>query len=234
MNTIGAIFFDAVGTLIHPEPAAAVVYAEVGKRFGSQYSLETIARRFDCAFQKQEAIDRQKNWVTSEKRERQRWRDIVGEVLDDIVDRDGCFESLYSHFAKPAAWRCEPGTEVLFEELLGRGYRLGLASNFDERLDGLIRDLLPHWGNHKDVDFPVSVVSFAVGYRKPAADFFQIMCRRVGLEAAHVLHVGDDPENDYRGAQAAGLQAILFDPRGRHEHFSGERIGALHEVLNSV
>ena len=36
MNTmIKAIVYDAVGTLIHVQPAVSAIYAEVGRRFGS-------------------------------------------------------------------------------------------------------------------------------------------------------------------------------------------------------
>ena len=34
-----AVFFDAVGTLLHPDPSAAEVYAGVGRRYGSRLSV---------------------------------------------------------------------------------------------------------------------------------------------------------------------------------------------------
>ncbi len=60
MLAIRAVFFDAVGTLIHPEPSAAKVYGEIGRRFGSRYSAAAIATRFVAAFRKQEDFDRQR------------------------------------------------------------------------------------------------------------------------------------------------------------------------------
>src|SRR5438128_1133471 len=131
MNTIRAVFFDAVGTLIHPDPPAPLAYAEAGRRFGSQHSPEVVGQRFAIAFEAQEAIDRDYGWVTSEQRELERWRTIVGTVLDDVADRSGCFDFLYGYFTRPESWRCEPGAGELFEELQARGYQLGLASNYD-------------------------------------------------------------------------------------------------------
>src|SRR5437660_307919 len=81
-----AVFFDAVGTLIHPRPAAAIVYAQVAGRFGSRRMPEEIAARFRSALGRQEDIDRRHTWRTDEARERQRWLAIVGEVLDDVSD----------------------------------------------------------------------------------------------------------------------------------------------------
>jgi putative hydrolase of the HAD superfamily len=225
MNTIRAVYFDAVGTLIHPEPAAPVIYAEAAGRFGSRYSLETIAQRFGRAILEQDEIDRAGGWITSAQRERERWRSIVGAVLDDVADPAGCFDFLYSHFASALSWRCEPGAEALFEDLLARGYHLGLASNFDERLYTLMPGLKPLQYLAKNI-----VVSFEVGFRKPAPEFFKAMCRRMGLEAEHILHVGDEPENDCAGAMAAGMQAVLFDPRGRHCTWPEARVGNLRDA----
>jgi putative hydrolase of the HAD superfamily len=234
MNSIRAVFFDAVGTLIHPEPSAAVAYAEAGRLFGSRYSLQEIRRRFGRAFARQDDIDRQNGWITSEERERQRWRDVVGDVLDDVADRAGCFEFLYNHFAKPGSWRCEAGIEPLFQALASRGCQVGLASNFDARLYTLIEALEPLRHFRPDAGTTVHVVlSSAIGVRKPAPAFFAAICRQTGFQPGEILHVGDDPANDYAGAEAAGLRAVLFDPRGRHGTSRGRRIQALGELSRS-
>jgi len=222
MQSIRAIIFDAVGTLIFPEPPAPLVYAEAGRRFGSSLPIETITRRFGAAFQNQERIDRDNSWITGEQRERKRWQTIVGEVLNDVTDPDGCFEFLYAHFAAPQSWRCEPAAESLINDLLGRGHLLGIASNFDTRLLALVRNLPP-----LRMLVENTMVSSLIGIRKPAPEFFEAVCRHIGLEAAHVLFVGDDPDNDYFGAKAAGMSAVLFDPRGKYENWPGPRVRRL-------
>src|ERR1700730_14270902 len=115
--SVRAIFFDAVGTLIHPDPVAAVVDWEVGLRQGSQYNLDQIARRFRAAFQNEEKADRANGLRTNEDRERLRWQNIVADVLDDATDPDACFAELYEHFNRPMAWRLEPEASRLLEEL---------------------------------------------------------------------------------------------------------------------
>jgi putative hydrolase of the HAD superfamily len=59
------------------------------------------------------------------------------------------------------------------------------------------------------------VVSAAIGFRKPATKFFEKVVAIAGCSPREVLFVGDDLENDYEGAIAAGLEAVLLDPRGR-------------------
>ncbi len=207
---IRAIFFDAVGTLIHPEPPAAAVYAAVGRRFGSRLTETEIALRFRTAFARQEALDRAAGWQTSEERERQRWRDIVGEVLDDVSDKERCFEELFNHFSRPGAWRCEPGVFDILNDL-GRAYTVGVASNYDARLHSLLQ-ALPDLRPIQQV-----IISSEVGWRKPAPQFFLALSIRVGYPPAEILFVGDDPVNDYGGARAAGLPAVLIGKGDIHD-----------------
>jgi putative hydrolase of the HAD superfamily len=199
------VFFDAVGTLIHPAPSAPAVYATIGHRFGSRLDDTTIAARFRAAFRRQEEDDYAAGLRTDEPREIARWRVIVHEVLDDVSDGEACFEELYAHFARPAAWACLPGTAEVLSTLSSRGHVLGIASNFDHRLRGLVE--------HLPALRPVRhlVISSEIGWRKPAPEFFAEMCRQVAAPPAQVLYVGDDLVNDYEGAHAAGLRAMLLD-----------------------
>jgi putative hydrolase of the HAD superfamily len=199
-----AVFFDAVGTLINPEPIAPVVYAEAGQRYGSRLGVESITERFRAAFQREEVIDRANGWRTSEVREIARWRRIVGTVLDDVVDAVGCFQELFDHFSRPESWRCDAALAVILPGLAARGYKLGIASNYDQRLRCVLSGLpalapLDHL-----------VISAEVGWRKPAPQFFAALCAQVHLHPQEILLIGNDPANDYDGARAAGLNAMLI------------------------
>src|SRR5436309_68347 len=54
---VDAVFFDAVGTLIHPEPSPAAAYAEVARRHGCALTAEEVRPRFAAAFAREEAAD---------------------------------------------------------------------------------------------------------------------------------------------------------------------------------
>jgi putative hydrolase of the HAD superfamily len=219
------VFFDAVGTLIHPEPPAPIVYAAVARRLGSRLDEATIAVRFRAAFRRQEEADYASNLRTDEAREITRWRAIVREVLDDVSDTEVCFQELYAHFARPAAWRCEPETAEVLATLAGRGHVLGIASNFDHRLRGLVENM-PALRPVKHL-----VISSEVGWRKPAREFFSAMCRAVDSPPEQILYVGDDLDNDYAGAQSAGMGALLL-ARNEYPPVEGETwIASLSKLL---
>lgn len=202
---VRAVFFDAVGTLIHPEPSAPEVYLAVARRYGSRLDLATIAGRFVAAFRRQEQRDYALGLRTDEAREQLRWREIVAEVLDDVSDPQKCFYELHAHFARAGAWRTTPGTGEVLAALAGGGLRVGIASNFDARLRTVaagLAELTPA---------SLLVISSEVGWRKPAPEFFREACRQAGFPPDQVVFVGDDPANDYDGARAAGLQAMLVE-----------------------
>jgi ribonucleotide monophosphatase NagD (HAD superfamily) len=56
----------------------------------------------------------------------------------------------------------------------------------------------------------------AIGVGKPERAFFELALRALGLPPGAVAMVGDDPELDIGGAQAAGLRAILVET-GRYQ-----------------
>src|SRR5436190_24389803 len=130
---VRAVFFDAVGTLIHPEPAAGLVYAAVGRARGSRLTPTEISRRFRTAFAREEQVDQERGLQTDERRETERWQRIVATVLDDVADIGGCFEELFEHFARPESWRCEKDAARVLAELTGKGIIVGMASNYDRR-----------------------------------------------------------------------------------------------------
>ncbi|QEL15286.1 HAD-IA family hydrolase [Limnoglobus roseus] len=227
-SAIRAVFFDAVGTLIHPTPSAPEVYAHVAARFGLVLSAAEIRTRFLAAFRAEEAVDRAANWVTSEGREEARWRRIVAETLPGVRDAEACFRELYEHYARPDAWVVDPTAASVFAELRSRGLILGLASNYDHRLEAVVeghaelRTLRPH-----------VVISSRVGHRKPSPDFFAEVVGAVGMSPGEALLVGDDFENDYLGARAVGMGAVLLDPNNRNPEV-GDRIRTLPELAQEM
>ena len=74
------------------------------------------------------------------------------------------------------------------------------------------------------------VISSEVGWRKPARQFFIALGREAAAPLNEVLYVGDDLENDYWGARAAGLEAFVLDPEGRRPQEAGG-VAALEGLL---
>lgn len=72
-----------------------------------------------------------------------------------------------------------------------------------------------------------------LGVRKPDPATYLAVCTELGADPGTVLHVGDDLENDLRGALAAGLPALHLD-RQRRVLAGSARIAGLDEVLGRV
>lgn len=224
-----AVLFDAVGTQIYPDPPVAAVYASAGRRIGVQIGEEEIRSRFHAAFARQEMIDRRLHGLkTNPERERNRWREIVGDVFADAVlaprQRDELFESLWNHFAQPENWRLYDDVGPCWQTLESRGLTIAIASNFDDRLEAIAQQIPP-------LDRAKRLfISARIGHRKPATEFFRFIERELEISPAELLSVGDNPENDYDGALAAGWQSILLDREGRRGRGAPGTIASLAEM----
>jgi len=206
------IVFDAVGTLIVPDPPVGRTYWQIGRRFGSRLSEDDVTRRFHAAFSDferrelvQADVTNRHHLQTGERHERHRWQTIVQQVFDDIEDSAGCFDALFAHFGRPAAWHCFPDVSPVLKDLRRKGYKLGIASNFDRRLHGVLNGL--SIGGL----FELRAVSSEVGYRKPSRHFFAAVEQLAGVPAHRILMVGDDVENDITAARHAGMSAVPID-----------------------
>lgn len=212
-----AILFDAVGTLIYPEPSVAEAYYRVGQDLGSSRTRSEVKELFRAAYQRSEslfalpdnrgAFDRQ---PTSDERERQRWRQVVGEVFADLTPAaaEQALDQLWRHFAQPGHWRVYDDASSAWEDLSRRGLLLGVASNFDSRLEQICRSLSPLDGCQH------LFISSRVGYPKPSPQFFRAIENSLKLLPVEILLVGDDPTNDILGAARCGWQTQLVCRHG--------------------
>ncbi len=125
------------------------------------------------------------------------------------------FPELYERFARPEAWRIFEDVRPTLHALKARGVRLGIISNWDERLRGLLHRL------QLDACFELIVVSCEAGAAKPALTIFREAATRLNLRPEFILHVGDSLEMDVLGAEAAGFQARQIQ---RNAKKSEERI----------
>lgn len=203
-----AIFFDLGGTLLHPV-SVGETYARIASRYGCTLPADVLKARFIKAFRAEEEADRQRGWITSETREADRWRSIVRSVCAGLTDFESCFAELYAFYAAPQGWTLDADAAALLTDLRGRRIALGVASNYDHRLFGLVR-AIPELAPLEHL-----IVSAAVGWRKPAPAFFEAVQKAVSLPMERILMVGDDLASDYEGARACGMQAVLLDPAGR-------------------
>jgi len=75
------------------------------------------------------------------------------------------------------------------------------------------------------------VISSEVGFRNPADPFFEEIGRKTKIAPTRIVYIGDDFANDYAGARAAGMKAILFDPEGKCRDSTVRRVVDLPGLL---
>jgi putative hydrolase of the HAD superfamily len=96
---------------------------------------------------------------------------------------------------------------------------------------GMLSNMVPTWDQHwrRMVDatelFDDVVLSFQAGYRKPAAEMFELAAKRAGVPAAECVLV-DDNQRNCAGAEAAGWRAIHFTDTGKAIAELDELVGA--------
>ena len=208
-DLIRGIVLDAVGTLIKPVPSVAEAYTEAARRQGVELERDVVRARFNLHFQGDLVRGDRGIHSTDEATEVWRWRRIVTKVLPEVPDPKRAFDELWDHFRHPGSWRSYadvvPGLRAIHEA----GIAVCVGSNFDSRLRQVVMGL-------PELSWAVDalVISSEVGFRKPHPAFFQAVGERLGLAPRQILCVGDDIENDVRGALRAGLSATLLDRGG--------------------
>jgi putative hydrolase of the HAD superfamily len=205
IEVIRAILFDAAGTLFFLKKTVGEHYGYVGRVVGLDLNAPELDRAFHTAWQempRRPAIEgpRQnddKGW----------WRELIGRVFDQVapslseLDRDNFFEVAYEHFAEPGVWQLYPEVPEVLERLQPR-FQLAVISNFDGRL----RFILQHLGISKH--FAHVFISSELGADKPDPEIFRRTVKVMNLNPDEVLHVGDDPQRDWKAATAAGLDVF--------------------------
>ena len=231
-SSLKAVFFDAGETLLAPHPSHHEIFAAVLAERGHDVAPDAVQRVFaDMAPTFAAVMDRMavKAWSVSKEASREFWGAIYGEALErlEVPDRDGTlFKALYDRFTRFDSYRLFPECVETLQAVRDAGLFVGLISNFEEWLEGLLIEMeVAHL-------FDLMVISGKEGIEKPDPAIFRLALDRSGIAAQHALYVGDHPRIDVEGAQAVGMGAVLIDRKGHHPNFEGHRIEALDGLLD--
>ena len=151
----------------------------------------------------------------------------------DFVRR--CFEK----YAVPF-----PFTVRLLENLKSAGYKLGIITNGDGKLQRRKIELLKFGGFFDEIIVSGEFADKMCGdernfdYWKPNRIIFDEMARRLNVPANELYYVGDNPLNDVRGCAAAGFVPVWIKslspwPYGSCEmpEYSFDNIDGLRELI---
>lgn len=207
--SLAAVFLDLGNTLLTERPARADLYAEEARRVGltigsaEMHALMARAhgalpREIGSAFRYSDA------WFRAFQR-----RIFVDDLGLEESRFDGLSARLFARFEDARSFVLYPGARELLAGLRAHGLKVGLVSNWSERLPRLLRalELAPA--------FDFVLCSAELRLEKPERAIFDAALRRAGAPAECCLHAGDHVDRDARGALDAGIPAVLVDHAGR-------------------
>jgi len=193
---VKALFVDAAGTLLRPREPIGVTYTRFARARGHAVDPVEVEHRWRASMKGAGALRQQGDG-------RVFWSRVVAESVG--VEDHALFEQLYAWYALPKAWWIDSEALHVLGRVARQGVRLGIISNWDNRL----RTLYQRFALERM--FSVLVCSAELGIEKPDPWIFKIACRTAGVSPRQAIHIGDDPEKDVAGANRAGLLGMLYD-----------------------
>jgi putative hydrolase of the HAD superfamily len=206
------IFLDAVGTLFGVRGSVGEVYGAIAQKFGVTVPAKTLNEAFFQAFAASEPpVFPGADPEEIPQCEFEWWRVIalrtfqkVG-VLEQFGDFTEFFDELYNHFATAEPWFIYPDVLPSLEAWRRIGIQMGVLSNFDSRLYLVLKAL-------KLKEFFTSVtISTETGFAKPDPKIFAAALQKHYCNPQDAWHIGDSVKEDYQGAKAVGMRAILLE-----------------------
>lgn len=157
------------------------------------------------------------------------WNIFYSRLLDDLGVNDETLRAeLVANTRLSANWdQLRIGTREALDKIAER-YPIAVISN----ADGKIAELLHRCGIGDC--FRTITDSGIVGHEKPHPVIFDTALKSMRAIAEKSLYVGDVYSVDYRGAMAAGMQAILLDASGAYRQKSFPRVESLDELMTMI
>ncbi len=210
--TIEGVFFDLGGTLFsyrHIARTNVRLLIESAERMGSPADPATIKQAYgDAAFEVSQRYSQIPYY-----QHRDLFHDMFSRFCELLgADYDAATQHWYHNTQQQAIFNCLELKSDCIETLQclkDRGLYLSIASNID---DDMLEPLVEREGLHRYFDHWTS--SEAARSCKPDSKFFDVTLEKSGLVAQNVLFVGDSPEHDIIGANAAGMRTALIVEEG--------------------
>lgn len=207
MSQIRLITFDATNTLFKVCGGVGKVYAETAVKYGIKTNPQEVDKNFRKAFQRNNI--KFPNFGQLVGMSSQQWWDRVvrssfnGEVDSGILGNIS--SELYVNFSKKSHWELFPDVLPVLEHFKNKDVKLGVISNFDERLKKIMTELTI--GKY----FAFILPSRQTQWYKPSPEIFhQAIAMVTKYSPANTIHIGDNLELDYNAARNAGMDALLL------------------------
>jgi putative hydrolase of the HAD superfamily len=222
------IFFDLDRTLWDFDAAAEVAF----ERIYDQYDLKRLGIPSAHEFHEVYHPLNEQLWVlyradqiTKDDLNRTRFlKPLEHYGIHDVELADHLSED-YVYWS-PRIVRLVPGTMELLGYLKPR-YHLHLITNGFQEVQHTKLS-----GSGLEPYFETLTVSEEVGVKKPNPEIFRYALRKANATAGESLMIGDEMAVDIDGARAAGMDTLLFNPKG--EAVVGERTYEVRRLIEIV
>jgi putative hydrolase of the HAD superfamily len=157
------------------------------------------------------------------------WRDyfhiILGRAGVPSEEQEEIIDALWEAHQRFGLWTVAiPGGCETVAELKRRGYRIGVVSNAEGRVE---QDL--EGAGYRDM-FETVVDSHVVEVEKPDPRIFRIALERMDVPPETAIFVGDVPSVDIVGARAAGIAPVLIDRHDLYPDTVERRLSSIEEL----
>ncbi len=200
------VIFDFADTIAHLSPSKeSVVQNFILDKLGVKIELEKIARAyhyldmnmFYSSVNIQDSVNKKEFY------------NLYNEKLFYYLGLDDFSVEFYDYFVSiEKHWMLKEGVEGLFAQIVEKGYKIGIISNFDKKLKNIVSDL----GIGKYISF--LVISADVGFEKPNEKIFTYALSEYELDKDELFYVGDNYNLDYHPTKSLGIKTFLYDEKG--------------------
>ena len=209
-QNIEAILLDVGNTLrivIKDEAFMAESRRQITELVGSQMPVDDFIKLLETRYQVLRKQAKEKLIEASEKEMWTKWM-LPDFPAEKIAPLSGKLTRLWRDCDGRRVPRDDVKETVI--ELNKRGYLLGIIANTITETE--IPDYLEEYGLTEY--FKTVVLSSKVGIRKPNPEIYWEAARRMGVEPAKCVYVGDNPVRDVEGTRAAGygMMILILEP----------------------
>lgn len=228
-HPIKAVFFDLDGTLRIPSPGPTAAFIHFARTLDIdippplERRVKVWAHEYwgqdQLVKQDMDRFDVDEFWINYSKLLLQ-----TIEATHDLNRRARLVREWFDTGYKPEV-TLAPGSRQTLQVLKEQGLIIGLISNRSQPLTEAVMGL-----GLGDI-FDTMLAAGEVGYWKPDPRiFFHVLSQFKGLKASECLYVGDNYFADGRGAEAAGMIPVLFDPEDLYDKAPVRRIRQMAEI----
>jgi 2-haloalkanoic acid dehalogenase type II len=225
-----AVLFDLGNTLVKtwiPE----VTYQKVLASLGMSRSVEEIKEALSMTEEEFKESNYRSMYGKADYMEY--WEKWDSLVLKNLKIFDECFaKEILKRWFDYADCVTYPGTKETLARLKQRGLKLGLISTaYEEDITAILER-----ANLEKSFFDIIIGANTIKKEKPHPEVFRYALRKLKVRPEETLFVGDHVDNDYKGARAVGIYALLIQRENRSPDCTPDfkKISNLEEIYKFI